>query len=44
MGAIRWPGEQEITLLRVLCPSDHMAYLPQGSATTALREFDAFGG
>lgn len=40
MGTIRRP-EQEISLLRVLCRSDHMAYLPQGSSTTALREFDA---
>ncbi len=40
MGTIRRP-EQEITLLRELCRSDHMAYLPQGSSITALREFDA---
>ena len=40
MGTIRRP-EQEITLLRLLCRSDLMAYLPQGSSTTALREFDA---
>ena len=33
--------EQEITLLRALCRSDHMAYIPEGSSTTALREFDA---
>ena len=33
--------EQEITLLRALCRADHMAYLPQGSSITALREFDA---
>ena len=32
--------DQEIALLRELCRSDHMAYLPQGSSTTALREFD----
>jgi hypothetical protein len=33
--------EQELTLLRALCRSDHMAYIPQGSSATALREFDA---
>jgi hypothetical protein len=32
--------EQEIRLLRALCRSDHLAYIPQGSSTTALREFD----
>lgn len=29
--------EQERTLLRALCRSDHMAYIPQGSSTSALR-------
>jgi hypothetical protein len=33
--------EQELTLLRAVCRSDHMAYIPQGSSTTALRDFDA---
>lgn len=33
--------DQEIDLLRALCRSDNMAYLPQESSTTALREFDA---
>ena len=33
-------AEQETKLLRALCRSDHMAYIPQGSSTTALREFD----
>lgn len=33
--------EQEINLLRALCRADNMGYLPQGSSTTALREFDA---
>ena len=33
--------EQEITALRALCRSDHLAYIPQGSSTSALREFDA---
>jgi hypothetical protein len=32
--------EQELRLLRELCRSDHMGYIPQGSSTTALREFD----
>jgi hypothetical protein len=32
--------EQEITLLRAVCRSDHMAYIPEGSSITALREFD----
>jgi hypothetical protein len=32
--------DQEIALLRELCRSDHMAYIPQGSSTTALRQFD----
>jgi hypothetical protein len=33
--------EQEITALRALCRSEHMAYIPQGSSVIALREFDA---
>ena len=32
--------ECETRLLRALCRSDHMAYIPEGSSTTALREFD----
>jgi hypothetical protein len=31
---------QEIRLLGALCRSDHMGYIPQGSSTTALREFN----
>ncbi len=33
--------EQEIKLLRALCHSDHMAYLPEGSSIHDLRAFDA---
>jgi hypothetical protein len=32
--------EQEIAVLRALCRSDHMGYIPRGPSTTALREFD----
>ncbi len=32
--------DEEITLLRALCGSDHKAYLPQGTSVEALREFD----
>jgi hypothetical protein len=33
--------DQEIRLLRALCRTDEMAYLPQGSSVSALQEFDA---
>ena len=32
--------EQGLTLLREFCRPDHLGYIPQGSSTTALREFD----
>jgi hypothetical protein len=33
--------EREIRLLRALCRTDQMAYLPQGTSVAALQEFDA---
>jgi hypothetical protein len=33
--------DQEIRILRALCRTDQMAYLPQGSSVSALQEFDA---
>jgi hypothetical protein len=32
--------DQEIAVLRALCRSDQVAYIPEGSSTAALREFD----